>query len=211
MAGPTQFPDHLRPENWPVDHSQLSKVNQDFMQDFSEQIAAAEKELEETDAFQEEKWKQFVEDSGLEKTKTYPYYLGNKQKKNPMDMGTATNLKYPSYTNIAHEKILNGLLADAIEVGTINLPAQYLAEDFELKIKSVSGGDNVFDLREAIIETVFVSDTKNFKTPPELNTSGYEFRYCVERQENDYTMSDDTVCHYLGQIAKAINALLGPK
>ena len=85
-------------------------------------VSQAAKQTKKFDAaFQEDKWKEFVRDSGLRKVNLQQYYLGK---------------IVPNLTDSEAEVIITNLFNDAVLVGAITLPANCVSDDFQFFIET---------------------------------------------------------------------------
>src|ERR1022692_1145024 len=72
------------------------------------------------------KWGEFLEKSGLRNVKACKYYLGRDE-------------HWTAYSEEEYTKLITDLFADAVEVGVLELPSFYVAENFEFQVRRRDG------------------------------------------------------------------------
>ena len=120
-------------------------------------------------------WKQFVENSDLERTRLYQYYLGELGKSPQDDLGYA--------------RILNDFFADAVTIGAVVLPSPYTAGDFVLAAKDVGRNS-----RKRAVEM-------SFKGDPALTEKFFYLSHYVKRDRVMGDQSTSAMLYYMGDAA----------
>ena len=92
------------------------------------------------------KWEDFVHATGVGSMDVHKYYLGRSApSRRGVVFGDRSIFGVADVSNVDYERIISGLFADAVEVGTLVLPVGYNGDDFSFEVVTNRDGGPVYE------------------------------------------------------------------